>query len=100
MITLEEGLASFEDWMSHEKYFSAHTQKAYKADVLEALAFFNNGEVPFGQALASLPFTKSLVRSWLAARLKQGKSHRSNARALSSIKTLLGFVTYHFVQDD
>jgi integrase/recombinase XerC len=92
MISLEEGLASFDDWMSHEKYFSPHTQKAYKADVVEAIAFFNSGQVPLHQPLDTLPFTKNLVRSWLAARLKQGKSHRSNARALSSIKTMLGFL--------
>ena len=91
MISLEEALASFEDWMSHEKYFSVHTQKAYKAEALEALAFLNGGQVPFERPLDALPFSKSLVRSWLAARLKQGKSHRSNARALSCLKTMLGF---------
>ncbi|MBN9565652.1 MAG: tyrosine-type recombinase/integrase [Alphaproteobacteria bacterium] len=102
MISLKEGLASFDDWMSHEKYYSLNTQKAYKADILEALIFFNQGQLPLDHPIDTLSFNKNLMRSWLATRLKQGKSHRSNARALSSIKTMLGFFVkrHHLTVDD
>ena len=97
MISLATARDEFIDWMRHERRLSPHTQSAYLTDVRDALSHLLNltGIDPFSSqhavdALTAL--SPQHVRSWLAHRLAQGITQRSNARALSSLKTFARFI--------
>lgn len=79
--------------MAAERQYSPHTIAAYLQD-LDDCTHFLQGHFG-GEELPPLPLASASLqdlRSWLAARLNRGFSHRSNARALSVLKTFIRFL--------
>ncbi len=89
---LEEALVNWKTWLSVERNSSLHTVHNYLQDLKAFFQFLTNH-------LAGLPDLKSLAnlhirdfRAFLARRVSQGVSPRSNARALSTIRNLYLFL--------
>jgi len=76
------------DYLGIQRAYSAHTLKAYENDLSHFAQFL--GQAP------TLPLLKEQTirdfRAWLAQRVVEGKSARSNARALSALRGFYKFV--------
>lgn len=83
-----------EQWLSyleHEKRYSLHTLLSYRNDLSQFLEFqFNHlGKLLSPETLATLAITD--FRSWLAWLHGEGRSARSVARALATVRNLYRF---------
>lgn len=85
-------LSAWQHYLTHERGYSAHTARAYHNDVGHFLHFLqaHKGE-KVGDALLS-GCDISTFRSWLYGRTQEGISHRSNARAASSLRHFYRFL--------
>jgi len=88
-------LAALEDWrrwLITERRTSVHTVDGYCRDVAAFLVFLNDyrGETPNLAALGDLKPAE--FRAWLAARLQDGLSRTSIARAMSALRNLFRFL--------
>ena len=92
----------FESWLKYLKYqkgFSDNTIIAYQADLVGFLSFISS-YLDVVVTLASLNLVDiRLMRSWLAHRLRNKHSNRSNARALSAVKNFYKFCNTKFNLD-
>ncbi len=80
------------DYLTTQRGYSEHTVTAYSNDLLHFSGFL--GEPP---TLASLSKTTLPdLRQWLAQRMQEGKSPRSNARAISALR---GFFKWSKVEN-
>jgi integrase/recombinase XerC len=88
---LRQALAPWFAWLEKEKGYSRHTVVNYGLDLKALCQFLQNH---WGPPL-TLPYLQKLqradVRAFFAFRLGEGLSARSNARALSMLKSLLRF---------
>ena len=79
-------------WLSNEKRLSSSTCFSYSLD----LKNFCNFIISYKNQVLNIDIFKSIdektIRSWFFFRLKKGINSRSNARALSSIKSLTQFL--------
>ena len=86
-------LSLIEDWASslkNQRRYTENTIKAYIKDVAKFCRYFGtDGAVLSFNSLCELK--ASDFRAWLSAMVDQGRSHRSNARTLSAIKSLIKF---------
>jgi integrase/recombinase XerC len=88
-------LAALEDWrrwLITERRTSVHTVDGYCRDIAAFLDFLNDyrGETPNLEALGDLKPAE--FRAWLAARLQDGLSRTSIARAMSALRNLFRFL--------
>ncbi len=83
---------SWLDFLSIQRKYSDNTIKSYKRDIENFLNFINkhNGEIISLNSLNLLKIAD--FRSWLANRINEGLAPRSNVRAISSVKSFLGFL--------
>lgn len=83
---LENLLNKWLDWLAHGKRLSAHTVRAYRADIDDFLRFFNQHR---GQTI-TLPLLSDAslgdFRAWIAAKALDQVTARSRARAVSSLR--------------
>ncbi len=81
----------WQSWLAHERRLSANTLDAYSRDLASFLSFLAEhlGAEPDIADLARLRVAD--FRAWLARRLMDGISQRSNSRALSAIRGFFGF---------
>ena len=89
---LKKILNNWIEWINFEKRLSAQTLKAYCSDLnlfICHLQIFKNKEIELSD-FESLNQTD--LTSWFFSRIRDGNSHRSNARALSSIKSFIYFL--------
>lgn len=89
---LSDAFATWMAYLASERRLSPNTLEAYQRDVAGFLGFLAayRGEAT---RLADLPALKATdFRAWLAARVREGLSHRSNARALSAVKAFFRFL--------
>lgn len=80
-------IAEFQDYLLNTKNYSTHTATAYENDIKDFMNFvarFDNGVVELKDIADSDTFT---FRGWLADRAKRELTHKSTARALSSLRT-------------
>ncbi len=80
------------NWLKHEKRLSENTVFAYKRDLSSLFIFLTNH---FNENIDTKTLKKinaKTIRSWFFYRLEKNTSSRSNARALSSIKSFLSFI--------
>lgn len=78
-------MSLIEEYLDHlgsARGYSAHTLKAYEGDLQHFAGFL--GEPPEREVLEGT--TLSEFRRWLSQRMEEGKSPRSNARALSALR--------------
>jgi len=84
---MNEFLAEFNDYLLNIKKYSTHTLTAYDTDIRDFLCFLDKfNSIP--ARIADIKGADTLVfRSWLADRTRRNLTHKSTARALSSLKT-------------
>lgn len=83
-------------YLRYQKRYSEHTLLAYLSDVEDFFAFFckmqnldERGDIAFEQ-LADISL--NIFRHWLAVRLDRGVCARSNARAVSALKSYFSYL--------
>lgn len=93
---MNEVVVEFIDYLVQTKNYSSHTATAYDADIRDFLSFYQNflGTPPF-VADMSRPDTLCF-RSYLANRQRRGLSHKSTARALSSLRGFYKFLARNY----
>ena len=91
-ITLIKIFNNWIEWIKFEKRLSKQTLKAYCSDLrlfISHLQIYKNKEIELSD-FESL--NQADLTSWFFSRIRDGNSHRSNARALSSIKSFMYFL--------
>ena len=85
-------LASWRDWLTHERRLSVHTLDAYQSDVFAFLRFMSE-HTGHALKLADLgAFSLGDFRAWLARLNAEHHVASSRARALSSVRNFFRFL--------
>jgi len=90
--TLNNKLSEWVLWIEREKRLSSNTIISYESDLKSFLSFIKNhfNKTVDDQILASLE--EDDLIGWFYDRIQRGIGHRSNARALSSVKSFFSFL--------
>ena len=85
-------IAEFKQYLLNTKNYSIHTADAYEHDIVDFMFFYCrfSGNKPQIQDIAHIDTLG--FRSWLADRAKRELSHKSTARALSSLRTFYKYL--------
>lgn len=98
---MNEIIAEFTDYLLNTKNYSTHTVSAYENDISDFIGFYkkftdNATQIQDFERADTLVF-----RSWLADCARRGLSHKSTARALSSLRTFYKYLNkYKNIQND
>lgn len=98
---MNEIIAEFKDYLLNTKNYSMHTVSAYESDISDFIGFYkkftdNTPQIHDIERVDTLGF-----RSWLADRAKRELSHKSTARALSSLRTFYKYLNkYKDIHND
>jgi integrase/recombinase XerC len=98
---LNDAVAEFIEYLTQTKNYSSHTATAYESDISDFLKFYQDflGTPPFPRDLSRADTL--CFRSYLANRQKRGLSHKSTARALSSLRSFYKFLARkHNIKND
>jgi len=89
---LNQRLLEWRSWLADERRLSAHTLDGYGRDVAAFLGFLTDhlGKVPDLSDLEAL--APADIRAYLAKRHGEGLAKSSQARGLSALKSLFGFL--------
>lgn len=79
----EPVLADFDEYLALERGRSAHTRRAYLADLRALFGFLAEHQPDAGVSALTLP----MLRSWLAAQATAGAARTTLARRTSAVKT-------------
>ena len=98
---MNEIIAEFADYLLNTKNYSTHTATAYETDIRDFTNFFtrfNDGRIELNDIARCDTFA---FRAWLADRAKRELTHKSTARALSSLRTFYKWLgRYKNIQND
>ena len=98
---MNEIIAEFCDYLLNTKNYSTHTASAYETDIRDFTTFFarfNNGNCELTDVARADTFA---FRAWLANRAKRELTHKSTARALSSLRTFYKWLNkYKNIEND
>ena len=87
-------IAEFVDYLLNTKNYSTHTASAYQNDIHDFVNFF--ARFSDGVELNDIAKADTFVfRGWLADRAKRELTHKSTARALSSLRTFYKWLGRH-----
>ena len=89
---LNDKIKCWQEWITSEKRLSFNTQKSYQRDLF---CFLNFLKKYINKPIESNDLEcldSDSITSWFVSRIQSGVTHRSNARALSSIKSFLRFL--------
>lgn len=94
-------IVEFTDYLLKTKNYSSHTVSAYESDIHDFIKFFarfNGGDIK----LSDIAHADTIAfRGWLADRAKRELTHKSTARALSSLRTFYKWLgRYKNIQND
>ena len=98
---MNETIAEFINYILRTKNYSAHTAIAYENDIRDFVNFYEKFAGPdiFINDLSTVDTIT--FRSWMADRQKRNLSHKSTARALSSVRSFYKFLAKnHGVKND
>ena len=98
---MNDAVAEFIEYLTQTKNYSSHTATAYESDISDFLKFYQDflGTPPFPRDLSRADTL--CFRSYLANRQKRGLSHKSTARALSSLRSFYKFLARkHNIKND
>ena len=98
---MQDVVNEFLEYLTQTKKYSSHTAVAYENDINDFLRFYENfnGAPPFVQDMSRADTL--CFRSYLADRQRRGLSHKSTARALSSLRGFYKFLArQHGVQNE
>ena len=90
---LELEINEWRDWITNEKRLSNNTISSYVRDLRSFVSFINSH---YGNQMEFKDLKKineDDLTAWFFQRIKNNLSQRSNARALSSIKSFFIFLT-------
>jgi integrase/recombinase XerC len=89
---LAAAIASWQDWLTHERRAARHTIDGYLHDLNGLFAFLTEhlGAAPSLADLAALRAAD--IRAWLARRAGESRARTSTARALSATRSLFRFL--------
>lgn len=93
---MNDAITNFTEYLSQTKKYSAHTVMAYKKDIQDFIRFYTNfcGNQP---QLFDLSRTDTICfRAFLADCQRRGLSHKSTARALSSLRGFYRFLAKNY----
>ena len=93
---MNDAIVAFLDYIVGTKHYSEHTVTAYDADIRDFVSFITDyfGNSPEIHDLSTVDTT--CFRAYLANRLRRGLSHKSTARALSSLRGFYKFLATHY----
>ena len=93
---MNEVIVAFTKYLKDVRGYSDHTVTAYEKDIIDFVQFFQEftGGVPFLQDLSRADTT--CFRAYLANRGRRGLSHKSTARALSSVRGFFKFLSREY----
>ena len=98
---MNEIVNEFINYLLNTKNYSSHTATAYDGDINDFVKFFarfNNGTVELNDVAHVDTFA---FRAWLADRAKRELTHKSTARALSSLRTFYKWLSkYKNIQNE
>ena len=98
---MQEYLIEFIEYLTKVKNYSAHTSAAYETDVRDFIKFLGEyvgADVSLAQVAGA---DTTCFRAWLANRARRNLSHKSTARALSSLRGFYKFLAKsHDVKND
>ena len=97
---MNEVIAEFVDYLLNTKNYSTHTASAYESDIRDFLNFFArfNDTIELADIAGADTFA---FRRWLADRARRELTHKSTARALSSMRTFYKWLArYKNIQND
>ena len=97
---MNEIIAEFTDYLLNTKNYSTRTCTAYETDIRDFIKFFTrfNDSVELTDIARADTFA---FRGWLADRAKRELTHKSTARALSSLRTFYKWLgRYKNIQND
>lgn len=97
---MNEIIAEFTDYLLNTKNYSTHTVSAYETDIRDFIKFIArfNDTTELNNVAHADTFT---FRGWLADRAKRELTHKSTARALSSLRTFYKWLgRYKNIQND
>lgn len=97
---MNEIIAEFVDYLLNTKNYSTYTVSAYESDIRDFLNFFArfSNAVELSDIAHADTFS---FRGWLADRAKRELTHKSTARALSSLRTFYKWLArYKNIQND
>ena len=97
---MNEIIAEFVDYLLNTKNYSTHTATAYETDIRDFIHFFTRFDD--GIKLNDIACADTFAfRGWLADRAKRELTHKSTARALSSLRTFYKWLSrYKNIQND
>lgn len=89
---MNDAVTEFIEYLIQTKNYSSHTATAYEGDISDFLKFYQDflGTPPFPRDLSRADTL--CFRSYLANRQRRGLSHKSTARALSSLRSFYKFL--------
>ena len=83
---------NWKSWIENEKRLAFKTTQSYCIDLKSFLNFLSNHNNSNVDLKTIIDLDEDDLSSWFYERLKKGLSHRSNARALSSLKSFFSFL--------
>ena len=89
---LNSYISGWKSWIKDEKRLGLNTIISYETDLLSFLKFINihmNTNLNIDQISR---ISDDDLSAWFFERVKKGISHRSNARALSSLKSFINYL--------
>jgi integrase/recombinase XerC len=98
---MNDVIFEFTEYLLNTKNYSTHTGAAYESDISDFIKFFarfNDGSVELTDIARADTFA---FRAWLADRAKRELTHKSTARALSSLRTFYKWLAkYKNIQNE
>ncbi len=83
---------NWKSWIENEKRLALKTTQSYGIDLKSFLNFLSDHNNSNVDLTTIINVDEDDLSSWFYERLKKGLTHRSNARALSSIKSFFSFL--------
>ena len=89
-------ISDFVNYLLNTRKYSEHTAIAYESDIRDFVVFYETwaGTELLPRDMSEIDATA--FRAWLAERLRRGLTHKSTARALSSMRRFLKFTGKQF----
>ena len=98
---MNEYVAEFIEYLTQTKNYSVHTATAYETDIRDFIKFYNN-YIGADVGISNIAKTDAICfRAWMADRARRNLSHKSTARALSSLRGFYKFLANrHNIEND
>lgn len=90
---MNDVIAAFTEYLLNTKHYSVHTATAYDSDINDFLTFYENYAGRAADLHDMARADTMCFRAWLADRARRALTHKSTARALSSLRGFYRFLS-------